>query len=548
MFKRKKTLPAPIKKLGMFRGFQAAQHDRLLASWKYDGGFTSSEVSSQLETIRSRARQMAKDSQHFKRWLQLSVINIVGDGFVLKSTPHNGAIGTDSYEIDEQSARVIEWHWWNFCNYRDSKTGATYCDATGRKTDAEIDRLNVKTQKRDGEYFIHVIRGANNPYGIAWRVLRPDWCDHTYNIDRLPNGNIVHCGVEMMERTRKPVAYYFHTTPTNAYAMNGKGQPLVRIPASDIIHGFTQEEEDQPRGVPESYAALVKLKMIDELDRAELTAAREEACSTRSYEASKDASMEAFLDLTLDENSDISQSLIQEKEPGQAEILPPGWTQKINVPQHPNANHALFKSGMLRDIASGFGVEYSNFANDWSGVSFSSVRVGTISERDSWVIEQGNYISQCKSQQFLMWLESFLLSDMSGDLKLTDYDRLSEHYYRGRRWKWVDPMRDMNADAKAVEMGWKTNTQITEEMGGDYSDNVEQVKREKMILSDDSKTNIPVLNGAQIASALSIVQQYAIGAIGQDAAQGLLTAAGVPPESAINIVSKQQVSIPQQVI
>lgn len=461
------------------RGWQAAQTDRLLAGWRYDGGFSAGEISSHLDIIRGRSRQMAKDSAHFKRWLQLCAINIVGEGFALKSTPHDGIRGMQSYKLDEMAARFIEWHWWRFCNYRDPNNGQTWCDATGRKTDAEIDRLNVKTQKRDGEYFIKIVRTNANPYGIAWRVLRPDWCDHTYSDSELPNGNLVHCGVEMEPATRRPVAYYFMTIPRSAYVWSARGVPLIRIPASEIIHGYTQEDEDQPRGVPEGYAGLVKLKMIEELDRAELTAAREEACSTRSYEADKDVSAEGFKDLTLDENSDMAQALIQEKEPGQSMILPPGWKEKINTPQHPNSEHAPFKSGIIKDVASAFGVEYSNFANDWSGVSFSSVRVGTISERDAWIVAQNDFISQCKTPQFLAWLQSFLSLSVSGNFPASKYDKFSEHEFRGRRWMWVDPMKDMNAAKMAVDNGWKTNTQVAADMGTDYGDNVEEIKREQ---------------------------------------------------------------------
>ena len=521
------------------RGFQAAQTDRLLAGWKYDGGFTPSEISSFLDTIRGRSRQMAKDSPHFRRWLQLSAINIVGEGFALKSTPHDGAPGGKDYKLDEQAARFIEWHWWRFCNYRDPSTGLTWCDATGRKTDAEIDRLNVKTQKRDGEYFIHIMRTSANPYGVAWRVLRPDWCDHTYNSAGLTNGNIVHCGVEMTEHDRRPVAYYFHTVPKNAYAFNGRGLPLVRIPATEIIHGFTQEDEDQPRGIPEGYAGLMKLKMIDELDRAELTAAREDACSTRSYEADRAADIDAFSDLTQPDNSDAAQALMAEKEPGQSMILPPGWREKVNTPQHPNREHAPFKDGMLKDVASAFGVEYSNYTNNWSGVSFSSVRVGTISERDGYIVQQNDFISQCKTPQFLAWLRSFLSLSVSGLLPIAKFEKFAEHEYRGRRWMWVDPMKDMNAAVIAVDRKWKTNTQVASDMGSDYADNVETWKREQLLVAGDSKENVPVLNGAQITAALEVMQNYAAGEIGKESAVALLTAAGVPPDAAQNMVSKQ---------
>jgi lambda family phage portal protein len=462
------------------RGFQAAESTRLLAGWKYDGGFTPAEITAHLETIRARSRQMAKDSPQFKRWLQLCAINIVGEGFSLKSTPHDGQPGTKNWTLDQAAAKFLEYHWWRFCNYRDPKTGLTWCDATGRKTDAEIDRLNIKTRKRDGEFFIHILRGAANPYGIAWRVLRPDWCDHQYNISNTGKGTLIHCGVEMDLNTRRPVAYWFHTTPTNPYAtFVTAGRPLIRIPAGDIIHGFTQDDEDQPRGIPEAHAGLVKMKMIELLDVAELTAAREEACSTRSYEADRDASMEAFLDLTSPDNINQAHAVLQDKEPGQGQILPPGWSEKINTPQHPNAQHGPFKAGILKDVASAFGVEYSNFANDWGGVSFSSVRVGTISERDAWIVEQNNHISQCKTPQFLAWLESFLTYSVSGGFPLSKYDKFAEHGFRGRRWMWVDPMKDMNAAKMARDHHWRTDSQIAEDLGGDYDENLEEAARAK---------------------------------------------------------------------
>jgi len=457
------------------RGFAAADINRLLAGWKFDGGFTPHEVEMFLGVIRGRSRQMAKDNPHYKRYLTLNAVNIVGEGFTLKSTPHDGTPGQKDAALDEQAAAFIEYHWRMFCNYRDPETGLTWCDATGRKSDAEIDRLNAKTWKRDGEYFIHAIKTNANPYGIAWRVLRPDWCDHKYNITKMKNGNTIRCGVEMTSDLLKPVAYHFIAAP------NSMQRAHIRIPVNEIIHGYTQEDEDQPRGIPHAHASLVKLKMLDELDVAELTAARDEACSVRSYYASP-GSEDDIADLTDPDNAGAANALAMEKEPGQAEVLPLGWRQEVHTPQHPNAEHAPFKSGMLKDVAGGFGVEYSNFANDWSGVSFSSVRAGTISERDQWIVEQNDMISQCKRPQFLMWLNSFLSLSISGNLPMNKITKFAEGYFRGRRWMWVDPARDMTAAEKAVEHGWKTNTQVASDLGGDYGDNVEEIKRETALV------------------------------------------------------------------
>jgi capsid protein len=133
---------------------------------------------------------------------------------------------------------------------------------------------------------------------------------------------------------------------------------------------------------------------------------------------------------------------------------------------------------MNKDVASALNCEYSNMFNDWGGVSFSSVRVGTISERDMWIIHQNRMIAQSKTPVFLIWLRSFLSLAISGNFPIEKYDKFSEHEFRGRRWMWVDPMKDMAAAVIAVNNGWKTNTDVASDMGSDYEDNIQQIKRE----------------------------------------------------------------------
>jgi len=163
-----------------------------------------------------------------------------------------------------------------------------------------------------------------------------------------------------------------------------------------------------------------------------------------------------------------------------------------------------------------------------------------------YITDQNDYIAQNKSPVFRAWLRSFLAYSVSGGLPLSKHDKFSEHEYRGRRWMWVDPMRDMNAAQKAVENHWKTNTDVAADIGNDYEDNLEVMAREKVsraaLVSSDNKDALPVLNGAQIAAALEVIQNYSSGAIGKEAAIALLTASGVPPDAASNIVAKQKVA------
>lgn len=570
------------------RGFAAAQVDRLLAGWKWDGGFSAQEITSSLAVIRSRSREMAKNNPHMKRFLQLVATNIVGDAFAFKSMPKDGAIGSQT--IDAQAARFIEYHFWRWCNT------PAFCDATGRKTVAEMDRLNCRTWARDGEYFILLDTNAQNPYGINLRVLRPDFCPEWYNTDTVSwldqktgetvrNDNIVRCGVEMDRITMRPVAYYMQTSPDHAWITTQRGA-LTRIPAARIIHGFTQEDEDQPRGIPWAHAALRKLKMLDEFDTAELTAARDEACSVRTYYAPK-GDEDQLADLTSEENAEVANALTQEKEAGQAEVLPIGWKSEVNTPQHPNREVTAFKVTMLKDVATGFGVEYSAWANDWSGVSFSSVRAGTIAERDQWIVYQAQKIAQSKTPIFQAWLRSFLSLGISGNLPLAKFDKFAEHEFRGRRWMWVDPMKDMKAAELAVAYGWKTNTQIASDMGTDFGDNCDELRRELVIsegldlgpinnnppmvddtedgadesaddgaddMEDSAKTesakpkkaddagiaDVVTLNGAQITAAVEVIMQLSSGQLSDVSAVELLVATGIDRNQAVKMVAAEK--------
>lgn len=457
--------------IGLLRSFTIASTSRLLAPWKWDGGFSNREVKAALSRARSRARDMFKNSAHMRRYIYLCQTNIVGQGFNFKSMPHDGFPGSDNYRLDKVAAAFIEFHWNRWAQNRN------WVDSTGRKNLKAIDKLNIKSWKRDGEYFMLIDNSAQNPYGISLRVIRPDAIPHNYNTT-LRNGNLVRMGVELDAVTMRPVAYYISTTKEfeDIYFAGGS---LKRYPAELIIHGYTQEDEDQTRGIPSVHAVLAKLKMLDEFDIAELTVARDEANTSRTYYAPRNRESE-IVDLT--DPDDAAANVVRERmqapsEPGQKEILPEGWDSKVQVPQHPNREVTGFKNSMLRDVAGGVNLEYANFANDWQGVNYSSVRAGTISERDSWKSDQDDYILQCKSPVFLAWLWSFLQLRISGEFPLAKYNKFAEHVFRGRRWEWVDPLKDMRANETAVKHGWKTDSEIAAELSNDYDRNIEEVKR-----------------------------------------------------------------------
>jgi lambda family phage portal protein len=445
------------------RSFASAEVDAILGPWRWDNGFSNTEIAGQLATLRSRSREMSKNSPHYKRFLELFVCNVVGNGFSFKSLASKSK--TD-FSIDDETAKFLSNHWWRWGSI------PARCDETGRKNLVGILQLCAENWARDGEFFIHINKNAQNIYGITLRVIRPDACDETIN--GTYDGRIIRNGVEVDPETLKPVAYWFNAQKEDQGAAIIAKKPRKRIPASEIIHGFTQHDECQTRGIPHGHAVLAKLKMLEEYDKAELVAARDEANTLGAFYAP------AGRDGEIGKWSEGAKSAVRslDSKPGTKLLLPQGWEYKNHTPQHPNREVTAFKNTMLRDVASGLGLEYACFANDWGGVSYSSVRQGTLAERDMWQMYQERFIVQCLDRIYAAWLRSILKLAISGDLVESSFDYIYDHEFRGRRWGWVDPLKDVNASVIAVQHGWKTNEQIAADFGTDYFENVEALGKE----------------------------------------------------------------------
>ena len=125
------------------RSFESAQTLREVASWTWDGGFSNLEVLSALSTIRSRSREMAKNSPLYARFIQLMRENVVGDGFRFKALP---SVSADApLEIDADAAKHIEYHFWRWA----SNPGLA--DGGLRQNLTQLLALAVENWTRDGE-------------------------------------------------------------------------------------------------------------------------------------------------------------------------------------------------------------------------------------------------------------------------------------------------------------------------------------------------------------------------------------------------------------
>lgn len=452
---------------GRIRSFAAAEQSRLLSPWTFDGGFSNQDVAASLSTIRSRSRDMAKNSEQYIRWLDSFVANVVGTGFTLKAAP----VGFDGFDsVDNQAARFLQYHFWRWSKRAD------FVDLTGRKTFSRFCRLMAENWARDGEALAILYRTDANPYGFTLRAVRPDALDETLNNFRISDTTVIRNGVEVDVATLKPVAYYFRAGREDPQVMRIGSNTCIRIPAARVVHIFTQHDEAQTRGIALGHGVLKKLKMLDLYNEAELAAARDEANTIGIFYTDKGEEGEVA---KLNEDDETTSLLCQRSDVAQKFVLPNTWKYDSKTPQHPNREVSAFKNSMLRDVASGLGIEYACFANDWAGVSFSSVRAGTLAERDHWKILQDDFAEMFLAPVYRAWLAAFLETRLANPYVPSEFDRLAEFEFRGRTWAWVDPMKDINAAVIAVDHGWKTDEQVAAEFGTDFDENLAEAARVK---------------------------------------------------------------------
>lgn len=490
-----KLLPSGGQPLAR-RNYAAAQVNRLTQGWSTVSGSANSDIFRSLDAVRARSRTLANNDEYVKKWLSMVVAHVVGpQGFRLQArvTDANG-------KPDSAANQAIENAWARF-----SKKGV--CDVTGREDMIGLCKLGIKAAARDGEPLIEIVRGkaSGNPFGIAFRVLDIDRLDTTLNRQATPGINGIRMGIELNDYGRAVAFYLKQSHPGEVYspAVGMTQSTHRRVPAEDVIHDFIADRPEQVRGMPWAHAAMLSLNNLGGYEEAAVIAARVGA-SKMGFFTTPDGQAEVVS--TASESDENGGALMMEADPGSFQTLPEGVQFQSFDPDYPTAMYADFVKANLRGIASGLGVAYHALANDLEGVSFSSIRSGTLEERDQWMVIQGWFASGVLDRMFAEFIQAALAFGQiklanGSTLPLTKLEKFSEHTWQPKRWEWVDPRADIEADITAINMGLKSPQSVAAKMGYDYEDLLDEIAAAQKLREDKGIELAGIPNPQQIAAA-----------------------------------------------
>lgn len=468
------------------RGYAAAAGSRLLGDWIMSPTTADADIRSGMLAVRTRARDLAQNNDLAKAYLRALKKNVVGSaGFSLQVKAVNFERGKPVHDKTDSDYLQREFSTW---------AKPETATATGQMSFRKVQELIVETVARDGEAFVRFVRGVGvNEYGLTLQLIEPDWIDEKYSLE-LPNGNVVIMGVEL-DRWRRPVAYHI-CERRNVLELYGPAMPMGpyrRVPASEIVHIYDRERADQTRGMSWLAQGMVGNRHLSGYIEAAVVNARASACKMGFFRDPTDASGSYEGD-----GVDESGNRVSEATPGAFEDI--GTKEFVPYdPKYPNEQFDPFTKAMIRLIASGLGVSYQTLSGDLSETSYASGRQGLLEERETYKTVQSLVSEMFLDRVYAEWL---MMSMMVGRLNLpmAKFAKFNAPKWTGRRWSWVDPLKDVQSAKEQVDAGFKSATQVVNEMGGDLEDVYQEMADEKALAK---KYGLELNFGGKTAGALA---------------------------------------------
>lgn len=438
-----KRVAAPVRRTTGYAGAQITRWTDFMVTLEA----AHRERMRDLGGLRAHSRDLGKNNVYQKRFLEMVSINIVGpDGVGLESEIIGNAGKPKKDWNDTIEAKFAKW--------------GKSCTVDG-KSWLDTQHLAAITLAQDGEVFLRRVRGFNNPSRYALEFIDPDRVDHTYNT-WLTGGNRVIMGIEVNPWGR-PEAYWIWTAHPHDYEAAPR---RVRVPASEIIHLYSEDRARATRGIPWATSCMVQINMLGRLWTSELAAANHEADRVGIIKTAQGAPLEE-----VDNPTDTAATL--ESEHVQYLGLQPGQDIVFPALQHPNGQLAAFSTQLLKGAASGYCVSYHSLTGDVSDANFSGARIALMDERDGWRVRQRRMINGLHEVVFRDWIEMALLSGYL-DLPVADPDKICKPSWWPRTWDWVDPQKDVDAALTAIQGGLSTYQEELGKRGRDWRETFDQ--------------------------------------------------------------------------
>ena len=451
------------KKKKLKRGYEGADANRFLAGFIQQARSADDEIRYSLRQLRDRTRELYRNNEYAKRFVNLMVTNIVGyQGMILQNRAKDG-----NNELDFVANSIIESRWKEWSKYGN-------CTTDRKMSFHDALKMVVQSLFVDGEVLVQMVKDKSNRYLFALKFIDIDLLDEEKN-EVLPNGNTIRMGVELEQDTDRPVAYHLYEyNPYDYFIGTPKSKQTIRVPADNILHIYFMERPSQTRGIPPMSATIKNFKMLHGYLEAELVASRIHA-SQMGFITSPAG--DEYVGDMQPENEYTQQMKV---EAGTFQQLPSGYDIKTFSPEHPNSAFDTFVKSVLRQISSGLNISYHALANDLTQVNYSSIRQGELEQREYFKQTQKFIIDHFCKPVYADWLKMAMTSTEM-NLPMAKYDKFNTPNFQPKGFPWIDPLKEVQANVQGLKNGIISVSDIASNYGKDAETLFEQIQADKKL-------------------------------------------------------------------
>ena len=442
------------------RAYEAAKPSRLHKKHT-DRGSGDASVSLAGESMRIQARHLDENHDLARGVLNVLVNNIVGTGIRIESlvkdkkgeslTSFNNKLHQlfEDWMLKPEVTWELHWH--------------------------QLQRLAARSWLRDGEVLAQLLEGTNSTLDHGSRIpfsielIECDLLPMDFNDERK---NIVQ-GVQK-NKWGRPTGYYLYKQhPGDPNSTLSLKQDTKYISAENILHLKLTDRIRQARGVSMFASVLTRLDDIKEYEDSERIAARIASAMCAFIRKSPDGPVTSAI-------TDSSGNRLMRMKPGMIfDNLLPGEEIDMIESNRPNTMLEQFRNSQLRAVAAGTYTSFSSIAKDYNG-TYSAQRQELVEQSVHYAVLREHFIERFVRPIWQRFIRVVLLTDLIEVPRNIDMDTLLDADFRGPTMPWIDPLKEIHAEEKSVQAGFKSRSQVIRERGNNPAMVNEQIKRERM--------------------------------------------------------------------
>lgn len=440
-------------------------------NWRPLGGSPDADTLGDLPDLRSRSRDLARNTPVASGAIGTTTNGVIGDGLRLQASIDNAALGITPEQADLYE-REQEREWEAFMKR---------CDFTTVQCFDELQVLAFRSIKESGDVVV-VRRFRKDPgdvYGTKLQILE---ADRLSNPNRAADTDRIVAGVEV-NKDGVPQAY--HISSKHPGGLGVGAMTWEPIPARTeeglrtVLHLFERTRPELTRGVPYLAPVIEHFKQISDYSDAEVTAAVVSAMFTLAIETPDDGENGPPIGEAGDAN--LEQNEVKLGNGAVISLAPGEKAQSIN-PARPNANFDPFMQAFMKQVGVALQLPLELLLKHFEA-SYSASRAA-LEMAWAYFNQQRSWFAYRFNQEVYGWAMDEAVA--AGRLARPGWFAdpmvraayLSAEWIGPRRWS-LNPQQEAGADEIDIRLGVKTREQVCiERTGGDIEKKLDQLAKE----------------------------------------------------------------------